>query len=185
MKWGIVNPKEDKTLKILLPDVKTKDERSRIASDHLSKCLKRAEQFIKAMSIKAFPPDDVLLLLVLGNGFKTSRRVLINRETGKIENVEYSSGDGKVLASSAVWDERVGGKWSFFLKSPIDWDYILCLRAAHMGILESPVFEDNILLLLSMLETKKKKEILYGISCTIDSHPDQKLEIQKEKNGEK
>ena len=171
MKWGLMNPEEDKTLKILLPDIKTKEERSLIAYDHLSKCLKRAKQFIEAMSVKADPPEKVLLFSVFGRGFKTSRRAFINRKTGKIERVEYSSGDGKVLVSSAVWDERVGGKWSFFLRSPIDWDYLLSLRAAHMGILKTPVFEDNILLLLSMIETKKKKKILDGIACSIVPEP--------------
>ena len=167
MKWGIVNPEEDVNLKILLPDVKTKEERSRIAFDHLSKCLKRAKQFIKAMSVKASPPKNVLLLLVYGSGFKTTRRVFINRDTGKIENIEYSSGDGKVLASSALWDVRAGGEWTFSLRSPINWDYLLNLRAAHMGILEAPVFEDNILLMLSMIETKKGEKIKDGISCEI------------------
>jgi len=160
MKWGIVNPKEDKSLKILLPNIKTEEERNKIAYDHLSKCLKRAKQFIEAMGIKASPPDDVQLFLVFGNGFKTSRRISANRKTGEIENMEYSSGDGIVLTSSALWDQRVDGKWSFLLRSPIDWDYLLSIRASHMGILDASAFEDNILLLLSMLETKKQKQIL-------------------------
>jgi hypothetical protein len=171
MKWGIVNPEEDETLKILLPNVKTKEERSKVAYDHLSNCLKRAKQFIEAMGIKASPPDDVLLFLVFGNGFKTSQRAFVNRNTGEVEEITYSSGDGKVLASSALWDERVIENWSFFLRSPIDWDYLLGLRAAHMGILEAPVFEDNILLLLSMIETQKQKETLDGITCSTDQPP--------------
>ena len=179
MKWGIVNPDEDNTLKILLPSINTKEERAKIAYDHLEKCLKRAKQFIAAMGTKAFPPDDVLLLLVFGKGFKTSRRAFINRETGEIEKISYSSGDGKVLASSALWDERAGGRWTFSLRSPIDWNYLLNLRAAHMGIFDAPVFEDNILLLLSMIETKKKKNILNGISCSIVDGPDLNQKPQK------
>ncbi len=168
MKWGIVNPKEDKTLQILLPNIKSKEERARIVYDHLAKCLKRAKSFIYAMGINANPPNDVLLILVYGNGFKTTRKAFINRDTGEIEKIEYSSGDGKVLASSALWDDRIGGNWSFFLKSPIAWDYLLGLRAAHMGILEAPVFEDNILLFLSLIESQNQKEIFAKTQCKLE-----------------
>jgi hypothetical protein len=160
MKWGIVNPEEDDILHKLLPTVKTKEERLEIAKDHLTKCLLRAKQFIAAMKVEAIPPDDIELYLVLGHGFKTTRRAYINRETGKIEKIDYSGGDGKVSASSALWDLRATREWSFFMKSPIKWHNILVVRAAHMGILDAGVFEDNILVLLPMLESPKQEEIL-------------------------
>ena len=157
MEWGIVNPKEDKTLQILLPDVKTKEERRKIAIDHLSKCLKEAKIFIQAMGIKASPPEDVKLYLFPGYSIPTARRAYINRKTGDIEKVTYAPGDGKVPLSSALWDERAGQKWTNFLTSPIDWSEITILRAAHMGIIVAPAFEDNLLFRLSMEETTKQK----------------------------
>ena len=158
MKWGIMDPKEDKTLQILLPDIKTKKERQSIAFDHLSKCLTRAKQFINAMKIKSSPPNDVQLELILGHGIKTSRRAYVDPETGKIKKIEYALGDGKVLSSSAIWDERASGVWSVFVRTPIGWTDIVLLRAAHMGILEDPAFVDNVLFHFnydSMTETKK------------------------------
>jgi hypothetical protein len=160
MKWGLMDAKADETLKKILPEVKTKEERTKIAYDHLIKCLARAKQFIRAMKVPGTPPEDIELYLVLGYGVKTSRRAHINRKTGKIEKIDYSSGDGKVLATSAMWDKRACGHPNFFLKTPIDWHNILAVRAAHMGILDSDVFVDNILFLLPMIESPKQKEIL-------------------------
>ena len=160
MKWGIVNPKEDENLIKLLPDVKTKEERYAIAKNHLTKCLARAKQFIAAMKVDATPPEDIELYLVLGHGIKTTRRAHIDRKTGKIDKIDYSSGDGKVTAISALWDKRAFKNWSFFIESSIKWHDILAIRAAHMGILDANVFEDNILILLPMRESPKQKEIL-------------------------
>ena len=163
MKWGLMDPKEDETLQILLPKVKTKEERRSIAFDHLSKCLARAKQFIETMKVKASPPNDVTLHLIFGYGIKTSRRIYIDPKTGKVKKTEYAPGDGKVLGTSALWDERAGGKWTVFMRSPIDWSSMTLLRAAHMGILEAPSFQDNVLFHLAMTETEKQKKILEEI----------------------
>lgn len=163
MSWGIANPEGDKILKILLPDVSSKKERRKIALDHLSKCLNRAKQFIKAMEIQASPPKDIKLYLVYGYGIKTTKCVLINRKTGKVDSIAYGSGDGKVLASSALWDRRVETKWTPFINSPINWSGITVLRAAHMAITKEPTFEDNIIFMLTMEETEKHKKDLAKI----------------------
>ena len=163
MHWGLMNPAEDNNLKILLPNVKTKEERKSIAFDHLTKCLSRAKQFIMAMKVKASHPEDVELNLIFGYGIKTSRRAYIDKMTGKISKIEYSYGDGKILSTSALYDERAGEEWSLFIKSPIDWSDITVLRAAHMGILESPVFKDYILFHLIMAKTPKQKKIFQPI----------------------
>ncbi len=161
MQWGLMDKNADVSLQKMLPEVESVEEREEIAYDHLSKCLARAEQFIRAMKVKQEElPVDIELYLVLGYGIKTSRRAFINRKTGKIDKVEYTSGDGKVPATSAMWDERATGKPNFFLKSPIQWHEILAIRAAHMGILDAEVFVDNMLVLLPMLESPKQKSIL-------------------------
>ncbi|MCP4181679.1 MAG: hypothetical protein GY756_28265 [bacterium] len=151
-KWGLANPDVDKTLKIILPNIKSKNERKTIALDHLSKCLKRAKQFTQAMSIKSTPPKNVKLYLVFGYGVKTTRRVLIDRETGKIKKISYASGDSKVLALSALSDRRLGNN-SHFLDSSIKWSGIFVIRAAHLAITKDPSFADNILFMLTMEKT--------------------------------
>ncbi len=71
MKWGIANPEQDSTLKIILPDISSKEERRNIALDHLSKCLKNAKQFTDALSLYKKPPEDVSFFLFFGNALKT------------------------------------------------------------------------------------------------------------------
>ena len=153
MKWGLANPKQADNLKILLPNVKDPIKRGQIALDHLQKCLKRAKRFVEAMAVKATPPDDVKLYLVMGNAVKTTRRAELDPKTGKLTVTEYASGDGKVTRSSALYDERAGEEWVPFFRSPIAWESIIQLRAAHMGITTDPVFKDNVLFLLNAVPT--------------------------------
>lgn len=158
MKWGLANPAQDETLKILLPDAKDDKERQRIALDHLEKCLKRAKRFIEAMQTSAQPPKDVRLYLVLGNAVKTSFRATADSSTGELKVVEYAPGDGKVTASSARFDERAGLQWAPYFTSPIAWRGMIQLRAAHMGITTDPAFKDNILFLLNAMPTERQIE---------------------------
>ena len=159
MKWGLADPKQAEILKIILPGIKDDNERRRIAFDHLEKCLKRAKRFIEAMEIKAEPPEDVKLYLVLGNAVKTRRRARLNPETGKltVTDDDYAPGDGKVTKSSALFDRRAGQTWTPYFSSPISWRGIIQLRAAHMGITTAPAFKDNILFLLNAVSTRKQK----------------------------
>jgi pimeloyl-ACP methyl ester carboxylesterase len=158
MKWGLADPKQAETLKILLPDAKDDNERRLIALDHLGKCLKRAKRFIEIMEIKAQPPKDVRLYLVLGNAVKTTRRATADSQTGELNVVEYAPGDGKVSESSALFDERAGQQWAPYFSSPIAWRGIIQLRAAHMGITTDPAFKDNILFLLCAKPTRRQLE---------------------------
>ena len=161
MKWGLANPKQIEVLKVLLPDVKDPVERRLIAFDHLKKCLKRAKRFIKAMSVPAIPPKDTKLYLILGNAVETTRKATVNEKTGELKVIEYGPGDGKVLESSAMYDEREGAKtWVPFFYSPIAWSNIIQLRAAHMGITSAPAFKDNILFLLCCVPTSRYKKLI-------------------------
>ena len=161
MKWGLANPKQEEVFKVLMPDVQDKTERRLIAFDHLKKCLKRARKFKRTMNIRAKHPSTLKMYLVLGNAVKTTRRATANPKTGELKVVEYGPGDGKVLASSAMYDERAGQKvWLPFFYSPIDWDSIIQLRAAHMGITTDPAFKDNILFLLNSSPGNKYKNLI-------------------------
>ncbi len=158
MKWGLANPKSDPALKILLPDVKTAEERRAIAIDHLKKCLKRAKQFTDAMKIESTPPDDVALVLFAGDSVPTRRTAQVDRNTGEFKITDYEAGDGKVLASSTRMDDREGGKWRPFAKSPIAWQAIIHIFAAHMGITTSQEFADNVTYYLLEATTKAQSE---------------------------
>jgi hypothetical protein len=167
MKWGLADPAQAATLKTLLPDAKDDNERRRIALDHLEKCLKRAKSFIEAMQIStAQPPKDVRLYLVLGNAVKTSFRAAVDSKTGDLNVVEYAPGDGKVTASSALFDERAGKQWAPYFTSPIVWRGIIHLRAAHMGITTDPLFKDNILFLLNAIPTQHQVEQINASKAT-------------------
>lgn len=161
MKWGLVNPENDEILKLIIPKIRTAKDRRNTAIDHLIKCLIRSKQFIRAMSIPAKAPEDINLHLVCGNGIKTTRRAAVDRKTGQVKIVEHGPGDGKVLTTSALWDERAADKpEAHFLTTPIDWTSIMLLRSAHMGITKAPGFEDNLLFLLTMKESPKQKTLI-------------------------
>ena len=145
LKWGLADPKHDKTLKVLLPTVKKASARRKIALEHLTKCLKRAKQFTDTMRVTASPPDDVKLFLFLGDAVQTNRRATVDRKTGKLHVFDQDPGDGKVLVMSAVWDERMGMQKHppFYIVCPIEWTAVYRLPAAHMGITKMEFFADN------------------------------------------
>jgi hypothetical protein len=158
LKWGLANPKQNKYLKILLPDVPLKSERRRIAIDHLTKCLKRAKQFTQAMRVYYTPnnckPNNLSEYLFLGDAVKTRQTAIVNRKTGEIKTSSYSAGDGKILASSARMDDLSTDKWKPFVISPIKWDAVIHLRAAHMGITACNGFVHNLLYYLLAVPPK-------------------------------
>ena len=161
MNWGLADASKDEVLKLILPDVKSKEKRREIALEHLEKCLCRAKQFIRVMSSSAQAPEDISMHAVCGTGIKTTRKAVVNPETGEVEVSEYGTGDGKILMTSVLWDERVTSKQdSHFMSSPMKWSNIMLLRAAHMGITKTPGFEDNLLFLLTMEKSLKQKTLL-------------------------
>jgi hypothetical protein len=156
LKWGLANPDQLKYLDLLMPGIDSKSKKRDIAIDHLEKCLKRAEQFYKAMSVYDTDDDNMLSsYLFLGNAVPTSRRAEVDRRTGSIEITEMEAGDGKVLVSSALMDSREVDGWEPFLCSPIKRLTVIQIEAAHMGITESSSFADNIIYYLVMSPSKK------------------------------
>jgi len=156
MKWGLADPKQDKFLKLLLPEVKTSEERRKIAIAHLNKNLKKAKQFVDAMRVHKEPPGDVALYLFLGDSLKTIKTAEVYIKTGKLKVTEFGAGDGVVLTSSALMDEREGQKWEPFLISPIEWDAVIYIKAAHLDITESYAFIDNVTHYLLITPTKNQ-----------------------------
>lgn len=146
--WGIVNPDLDSELARLLPSTTTPEERRTIALDHLRKALARADQFHRALDRPAAPPEGLSIVLIAGDAEDTPARFSMNTQTGALARIETGPGDGTVLRSSALMDERLDGVWSPRLRSPIGFDQVIFLTDDHLGLTKSPTFANNILYLL-------------------------------------
>lgn len=143
--WGLLDPGQDEVLKILLPNVEKRSERLAIARDHLKKCLDRARQFTETMETPEQPPDSLFMMLILGDAINTAIKAETDPATGKLKITEFDAGDGKVPAISARADTRLGRKdFVPFELSTIDWDVVIHLPGAHMGIIQGGLFCDNL-----------------------------------------
>jgi hypothetical protein len=95
-----------------------------IARDHLRKSLARAQRFHAALDRPATPPAGLGLHLFAGDANPTPARLAVEPVSGKVSVREHGPGDGTVLRTSAVLDERVGSAWTRGLASPITWSSI-------------------------------------------------------------
>jgi hypothetical protein len=145
--WGLASPRAERDLARLLPDVPGAAERRRIARDHLHKCLTRAREFFDALDAPAEPPPGLALYLFAGDAVATNAVAAV-AAGGRLRVRERAPGDGTVLRTSAVLDERCGGRWSPRLSSPIAWRQVSFLFTDHLGLTSDPEFSDNVLFLL-------------------------------------
>ena len=148
LNWGLASHRQDETLAKLLPDVPDRAARRRIALDHQRKCLARARQFMACLDSPAKTPPGLDLYLFAGDAVLTNSVMAANDMHGGIHAVEKAPGDGTVLRSSALMDERVGSQWRPVLDSPIDWRGVVFLFADHLELTRDPGFTDNVLYLL-------------------------------------
>ena len=148
MGWGLADPNADPTLRVLLPDVADPQERRRIALDHQQKCLQRAERFARALDAPAVPPQGVSISLFAGDAIQMEAVAAADTATGKLRVIRFSPGDGTVLRSSAVMDERLDGDWTRVLRTPIHFSRVTFLFTDHLGMTRDPAFTDNVLFLL-------------------------------------
>ncbi len=152
--WGLADPDEDKVLEMLMPDIADPRTRRQIALDHQRKSLERARQLAVALDIPATPPGNVRLHLIAGDAVETPATVGVDPATGELQITVAAPGDGTVLRSSALMDERVGDKRTGRLQSPIGWDSVQFLFTGHRGMTKDPAFTDNVL--YSLLEEPRK-----------------------------
>jgi len=173
LKWGLADPNQDKYLEILLPETKTPEERRKIAIDHLTKCLKKAEKFAQALLANSQQPNDLGLFLFLGDSVETRKFAVVDRETGELKVTILDGGDGVVLTTSARMDTVKSKPWQPFQSSNVDWHSVVHLNAAHMGITETCGFGDNVtyyLMLLKLKGDKKRKSYLKKILNESDKY---------------
>lgn len=145
--WGLADPKQDPVLKQLLPGIESPEQRREIALDHQAKVLRRARQFTSAMDVPAKPPDSLKLLLIAGDAEKTKRTAQIVPGRG-IKVIKTGPGDGTVLRSSALMDERMSDHLNQRLVSPIQWSQVHFIFSDHLGLTQNPAFTDNVLYFL-------------------------------------
>ncbi len=147
MRWGLADPTRKEPLAKLLPGVASAAERSDIAHDHLEKCLRTARALHRALDAPAERPPSLPLHLVVGDAHDTPM-VGTGSPGERIRVVRKGPGDGVVLRSSALLDERADDDWEPRLRSSLAWDRVTFIRSSHLRLTEDPVFVDNALFFL-------------------------------------
>lgn len=145
MGWGLASPRQEAVLDVLMPDLPDAASRRVLALRYQRLALERAKSFAHAMDQPAKAPDGLELFIVAGDAEPTPKRVSISSTDGSVRIIERDSGDGVVLRSSALLDERVGQTWYPRLVTPIDFKSTLFLPANHLDLTSSETFSDNVL----------------------------------------
>ena len=146
LEWGLADPGQAEVLSWLLPEVEDPEERRRIALAFQRRALHRAARFQEALDRPSAPPEGTELVLFVGDSVPTAHRAEVG--PSRAEVVEKAPGDGRVLRTSALMDERVGQPFTAGLRSPIDWSQVRFTFSDHLGITSDPAFSDNVLYLL-------------------------------------
>jgi len=144
-RWGMFDPKQEKTLRVLLPNVNDAKKRRAIAVDHLTKCLRNARRFCAALDRPAVPPPNLKLVLYAGDALATPAALAVDPSNGRVSICETAPGDGTVTRFSALMDERRGRPYQSGLKSPIGWHQVMFLFDDHLGLTKTLHFHDNVL----------------------------------------
>ncbi|MEM9065645.1 MAG: hypothetical protein AAGB51_09175 [Planctomycetota bacterium] len=144
LEWGLADPDEARILEWLIPDVDDPEERRRIAIDHLTKCLAKAEQLHRALDVPAQLPDGLELMLFAGDAEDTPSAVTVESD-GSFEIAEFAPGDNTVTRASALMDERLGSAFTPKLRTPVPWSRVQFISADHLGLTKVPEFADNLL----------------------------------------
>lgn len=143
MEIGLAAPNQDEVLQQMIPDVADAGERRKIALDFLERALRRAERLHQALDVPARPPEGTELILITGDSERTGQTMAISPGVAEIK--DYGLGDGSVLRSSALMDERLGRVWQPRLISPISWEDVVFLEGRHLLLTRSPQFTNNML----------------------------------------
>ncbi|MEM8792795.1 MAG: hypothetical protein AAGE80_14335 [Pseudomonadota bacterium] len=164
-RWAMAGADAEPLLSWLLPDVIDPTARRDIALRHQARMLLRAERFHQAMDRWAQKPPHLDMFLVVGGGFETPSSAVVDPATGVFTLDGVEEGDGVVLRTSVLLDERQGNEYVAGLKSPLRFDTVLFLPDEHVELTKNPVFGDN--LLFWLLEQPRDTGLLRSPSDSI------------------
>lgn len=145
MEWGLASPAQAEVLEVLMPGVSDPEARRANAVAFQGRALARAGAFQRALDRPARAPDGLELYLVAGDADGTPAQMSVRRRDGAVTVTKHAPGDGTVIRSSALLDERVGGEWEPRVVTPLDFATVLFLPHDHLGLTSNPVFRDNVL----------------------------------------
>lgn len=145
--WGLLAPEAEPLLSWLLPDIEDPAQRRALARAHQARLIRRAKRFQAAMDRPWIPakPAHLEMFLVVGGGFSTPATAEIDPDTGAFQLTGEEEGDGVVLRTSVLLDERQGGAYDRGLDTPLRFDTTLFLPDEHVELTKNPVFGDNLL----------------------------------------
>jgi len=145
MGWGLADEEEAEMLEVLMPEIPSAEKRREIALRLQRRMLDRARAFMRALDRPARLPPHLRLHLVVGDAEPTLQQISVRSADGHIEERAMGPGDGTVLRSSVLLDERVGNDWAPQLVSPLDFHSALFLPSGHLALTRNEVFRDNVL----------------------------------------
>jgi hypothetical protein len=143
--WGLAAADEAAMLEMLMPEVASAEQRREIALRLQRRMIARADAFVRALDRPARLPPHIRLYLVAGDTEPTLERIAVRSSDGRIAESGTGPGDGTVLRSSVLLDERVGSDWEPRLRTPLDFHSALFLPGDHLGVTQNEVFRDNVL----------------------------------------
>ena len=149
MGWGLADFSHQRELAELLPGNDSAGEREDIALDHLDKCLKSAKALHQALDeVPPGKPAHFRLHMIAGDSKPTPSQAVAIPGDRTIRFEKEGPGDGIMLRSSALMDERVGRAWRPRVETPIDWESVTFVPGDHIEITRDPVALDKMLYLL-------------------------------------
>ncbi len=154
--WGLADPAQDQVRRALFPAIAGEADRLSVAYEVQARLLRRARRFTAALDVSAGPTPGVEAMLVAGDALDTPRTLALDDARGRLSILESAPGDGAVLRTSALLDERSAERWTPALQSPLRFNTTLLLDGDHLGLTRSASFSDNVLYWL--LEAPRRQD---------------------------
>ncbi len=142
--WGPFSFEEDATLRILLPNIRSREERLALMKARMKKNMTVASQFQRSMDLEADPPPGLKLWLFAGQSQQTPSRLRKDVYGDWILHKELL-GDGVVLSKSALLiDSHHVKPATSTARTSISWSGVVFLFSGHLGLTKNHEFIVNL-----------------------------------------
>lgn len=150
LSWGLLDrkPSSEKVLENLMPEIATASQRREAAKKYLALCLSNALQLHRALDIPASPPPGTTLHLFASNTLDTEGVAIVDTTSGKFVGVKKVPGDGRVTRKSALGNIAIKANPSQPIEPSVDWTSVHFVPGEHFGLVDNPVFTNNLMYLL-------------------------------------